>query len=379
MAANLNIPSSDSTVTVRMIDTTSYGKVQASNIFQPSVPGHEFASFPCFAFLITNNQTEEHILYDLGIRKDWRTGYPPSMYNLIGDNGFMKCSVDKDIRDILDADPGNLKVTTSSISKVIWSHHHFDHRGDMSLFPSSTKLIIGPGLRAAYPTYPGKQDSDLMEDEFKGREVHELSSSDLSFTIGDYPAHDLFKDGSFYLLSAPGHTAGHLCALARVTASPSTYVFLGGDCTHHAAQFRPSSLSPLPESVTLNDTTMTFSNDLTPSPPKHNQRQPITCPGALIASQLHPSKQGQEPFYDLLHEPVNFNYAEACTSRDKMEVFDADENILVIIAHDVSVMGQLPFYPETLNEWKKADLKRKTKWEFLGDFDLAKAKEGGKV
>lgn len=375
MASNLNIPDSKSTVTIRMIDSTSYGKVPANMIFQPSVAGHDLGAFPCLIFLITNDQTNEHVLYDLGIRKDWRTGYPPNMYNLIGEKGFFKISVDKDIRDILDDGSGGLKITTSSISACIWSHVHFDHRGDMSLFPSGTKLIIGPGTRATYQTYPSKQDSDLHEDELSGREVHELSSSDLNLTIGDYPAHDLFDDGSFYLLSSSGHTAGHLCALARVSTSPSTYIFLGGDCTHHCAQFRPSQHSPLPELISLNSPFMDFAQDLTPSAPIRTKRPPMICPGSLIATHLHPAKSNNEPFYDLLHEPINHNYAEACVSRDRMEVFDADENILVIIAHDASVMGLLPFCPETLNDWKEKDLKMRTKWEFLADFDLQKAKE----
>ena len=378
MALNLNVPSSDSIVTVRMLDSTSYGKVPANMMFQPSVPGHEVASFPCLVFLITNNRTNEHVLYDLGIRKDWRTGYPPNMYNMIGDNSFFKISVDKDIRDILDADPGNLKITTSTISACIWSHVHFDHRGDMSLFPSSTKLVIGPDTRNTYPTYPTKPDSDLHEDEFSGRDVHELSSSDLTLTIGNYPAHDLLKDGSFYLLSSPGHTAGHLCALARVSTSPSTFIFLGGDCTHHCAQFRPSQHVPLPISVSLNTSTMEFSKDLTPGPPYRRQREPIICPGSLIATTLHPSKADNQPFYDLLQEPINHSYDEACISRDKMQVFDADENVLVIMAHDRSVMDALPFYPETLNGWKEAGLKQKVKWEFLQDFDLSSARAEGR-
>ena len=120
---------------------------------------------------------------------------------------------------------------------------------------------------------------------------------------------------------------------------------------------------------------MVFSNDLNPSAPTRARRPPIACPGSLVAANLHPTKSNNEPFYDLLHEPINHNYAEACVSRDRMEVFDADENVLVIIAHDLSVMDALPFYPDTLNEWKEAGLKEKVKWEFLGDFDLSSAKE----
>lgn len=123
---------------------------------------------------------------------------------------------------------------------------------------------------------------------------------------------------------------------------------------------------------------MEFSNDLNPGPPCRQQRKPIICPGSLIAANLHPSKADNQPFYDLLHEPINHNYDEVRISRDKMEVFDADENVLVIIAHDLRVMDVLPFYPETLNEWKEAGLKEEVKWEFLGDFDLSSAKEKGR-
>lgn len=39
----------------------------------------------------------------------------------------------------------------------------------------------------------------------------------------------LFGDGSFYLLEAPGHATGHMCGLARTTADPPLFVFMGAD------------------------------------------------------------------------------------------------------------------------------------------------------
>ena len=387
--ASIKVPSSQSTVTVRMIDTTGYIKAQANVLHKHLVAGHDIIAVPSYAFLITNEQTKEHVLYDLGIRKDWHTGYPPSVYDIIGgDNAIMRVLVDKSINEILDADPGNLGITSSSISSCIWSHHHFDHRGDISLFPSSTKLIFGPGLRSAYPTYPTDQASSIYQSELEGREVVELN--DFPLTIGDYPAHDLFGDGSLYLLSAPGHTAGHLCALARTTSSPSssTFIFLGGDCAHHCAQFRPSPDVPVPESITLRKETMVFSHDLVPGPPHRQTRTHTFCPGSYITSYLSPHSNSVKdstrsanprttPFYDLLPEPINHSYPQAISSRDKMMGFDADPNVLVILAHDTSVMGVLPFYPESLNGWNEKEWgdKENMRWEFMGDFDLSGAVE----
>ena len=64
------------------------------------------------------------------------------------------------------------------------------------------------------------------------------------------------------------------------------------------------------------------------------------------------------------------NTAETAASIQKLQAFDADENVLICIAHDMSLKGTLPFYPETLNEWKSRDLKTKAFWEPLKDFDL---------
>jgi glyoxylase-like metal-dependent hydrolase (beta-lactamase superfamily II) len=383
MAPDLNIPSSTSTVTVRMIDTTSYGFAPIDLMLRPKpVPGKTSFHFICFSFLITNNQTGEHAIFDIGIRKDWQTGYPPAFYSYIGDKGFMKVSVEKDIKDILETD-NNFPL--SNIKIVIWSHQHFDHRGDMTIFPSATKLIIGPDTLSTYGTYPSKPDAELHEDQLKGREVIELTDKHLTLTIGDYPAYDLFGDGSFYLMHSPGHTAGHLSALARVTSNPDTFILLGGDCCHHPAQFRPSPLSPVPDSISLLPTTKAFSSSVPPEAPIPTTRTITACPGAYI-SKLHRNQSFDEPFYDLLPNGINHNYANAISSRDKMMAFDAHPDVLVIIAHDVSVLGFLPLYPESLNDWKRyVQEKRprksserkemdaivdKWRWEFLGEFDL---------
>jgi len=43
---------------------------------------------------------------------------------------------------------------------------------------------------------------------------------------------DVFNDGSFYIVSAPGHLPGHVNVLCRTSINPTKYVLLGGDSCH---------------------------------------------------------------------------------------------------------------------------------------------------
>lgn len=48
-----------------------------------------------------------------------------------------------------------------------FSHWHFDHTGDPSLFPKSADLIVGPGVPETFlPGYPANPESQLAEDAF---------------------------------------------------------------------------------------------------------------------------------------------------------------------------------------------------------------------
>lgn len=138
--------------------------------------------------------------------------------------------VDRDVADILK-DEG-VDVDGGAIESIIWSHHHWDHVGDASTFPHSTEIIVGPGFKDAHlPGYPKNKESPLLEKDFEGREVRELSfdKSAKGLKIGRFNALDYFGDGSFYLLDTPGHSIGHICALARTSVKPESFVFMVGD------------------------------------------------------------------------------------------------------------------------------------------------------
>ncbi|KAJ9661548.1 hypothetical protein H2198_001928 [Neophaeococcomyces mojaviensis] len=372
---HLGIPITNSTVDVRIINTTSYQRTKTANLYGKPVNGHENLCFPSYSFLITNKRQNVHILFDLGMRKDWRKSCPPELEQYISDHdprAHLQVSVDTDVPDILDTDLGELGITSQQISAVVWSHHHFDHRGDMSRFPPWTRLIVGPGLIKTY-------SKELRRSDVSNREVIELTNPEFEFTVGGFPAHDAFGDGSLYILHCPGHTVGHLAALARVTSSPhSTYVLLGGDCAHHCGEFRPSPYTPLPQQIAFKGSSTgiwsfdrKFNNiPSMPSSPTFQTRKPMICAGEYIRDVVHPTKSAITSFYEAPPEPVVHSHKDACESLSKLELFDADDDVLVCISHDPALLSVLPFYPSTINEWHKKRYKQRLRWEFLNDFDL---------
>ncbi|KAL9014158.1 MAG: hypothetical protein Q9173_001172, partial [Seirophora scorigena] len=236
----LGIPESTSTVGIQIINSTSWIKGIPIKIFmEPGITGHDIIDSPAFSFLIDHpNGTK--LLFDLGVRKDWEN-LSACISKRIQEGGW-SVTVEKGVAEILQ-DGG---IDPTSITAIIWSHFHWDHAGDPSTFPQSTDLVVGPGFKEAVtPGYPADQDAPILESDYAGRHLREISF-DSDLRIGGYKAMDYFGDGSFYLLDSPGHALGHMCALARTTASPSTFLFLGGDCAHHAGEFRPSASLPLP-------------------------------------------------------------------------------------------------------------------------------------
>ena len=51
--------------------------VPAVHILQSPIPGHDLLDIPCYSFLIENNRSQK-VLFDLGLRKDWREKLPPT-------------------------------------------------------------------------------------------------------------------------------------------------------------------------------------------------------------------------------------------------------------------------------------------------------------
>jgi glyoxylase-like metal-dependent hydrolase (beta-lactamase superfamily II) len=354
MLSRIQIPKSSSTINVSVIDNGSFlTNMRGADYMSPVLPGYESFDGPSYVFLLHHEPTNTRLLFDLGIRVDWQTATPPDLLKMFEEIG-MGMRVDQDITELL-AEHG---ISPSSVDTVIFSHNHDDHTGDTTKFPSSTRIVVGPGYKEAYlPGYPKDLDSiDTMSDLYEGRETTEIdfSSSDAKVcTIGGFKAYDYFSDGSFYLLSTPGHTIGHLSALARTASDgqESTFIILGGDIVSSSGVFRPSEGNPLPDQV--------------PTMIEHH-----FCPGELLAKlhRHHATDKGRgvtrrTPFCAVAGEEEDL--AESQRNAEKLSVFDDEEDIFVVWAHDLHLQDVIEFFPAQANDWKAKGWKEKVHWRWL--------------
>lgn len=338
------IPSSTVTVKVRIIDTTSSIVVSPGQFFEPEIKGTSQVTIPVFSFLVEHDSGRK-VLFDLGVRKDWENLAPATLQRLR--IGGWEVKVKKDVREQLEENG----VAGKDIESIIWSHWHWDHVGDPATFDSHTALVVGPGFKDTFvPAYPTNKDAALLDSDFSGRELREISF-DRNIKVGAFDAFDYFGDGSFYLLDSPGHAVGHLCGLARVSTSPDSFIFMGGDSCHHAGEYRPSEYLPLPSSISPHP----FGNNLGP------------CPGSLFEPLLRDADK-TKPFY----VPRNsYNLEEAKRTIAKVQGADALDDVLVIMAHDKDLLGIIDLFPKYANDFSRKKWVETGRWAFLKDFQMA--------
>ncbi|KAJ6486911.1 beta-lactamase-like protein [Mycena sanguinolenta] len=344
---DLDIPASPSTVSVKIfdiIDDPQKVVVPAAAFFTPVAPGYENLTCPMFAFLVENTTTKQRVLFDLGPRKDLENGAPSVAAAVKA--GTISMPVSKDIVEQLAEDG----VELGSISAVIWSHSHLDHTGDMSKFPASTELVFGKDLSTA--THESNPHSQLQASDLAGRKLTRLDFDTKSpLVIGGLKALDFFGDGSFYILDVPGHQSGHVCGLARVT--PTSFVLLGGDTCHHAGALRPTS----------------------------KLYRQVPCPGELLVATrssvlpTHIHNPGSNAEFDLASRTTPLlsiveggYYEDPPVARDsihKVGDFDANPDVLVVLAHDGSIGPLVKPYPTILDQWQAKGWKNKATWAFL--------------
>ncbi|KAJ7777214.1 beta-lactamase-like protein [Mycena metata] len=347
---DFGIPPSTATVDVRafnVVNGTLVNELHAS-IFNPVLPGREAISFPFLAFLVEHKPSQKRLMFDLGIRSD-PLNFAPSIAALFTEGVIRVDSPPgRDIIQLLQAGG----IALNSISAVVWSHAHLDHIGDMSKFPNTTSLVIGSETDTS--TYPQFPNASLLESDFAGREVTKLDFAAANLSFSGLKAIDYFGDGSFYLLNTPGHLPGHLTALARVT--PTSFISLGGDTFHHPGEARPrpdfQKMYPCPAHL-LEETKSSISTDYFWSPKSRDgvfdlrsRAQQFLAPSDLPGAFIADAEQAE-------------------VSGDKLATFDADGDFFMIVSHDISLREEIPYFPDSLNNWKANGLKERVVWNFV--------------
>jgi glyoxylase-like metal-dependent hydrolase (beta-lactamase superfamily II) len=120
------------------------------------------------------------------------------------------------------------------ITHFLKSHAHWDHsRPIRDEFPNAT-AHFGPGTKdgcsPGHLADPNVQwDGRYFDPERATERWKELDGPWTPF--GPFEkAMDYFGDGSFWVIQAPGHMAGNLCAAAKVDGGH--WILLGSDCCH---------------------------------------------------------------------------------------------------------------------------------------------------
>ena len=142
-------------------------------------------------------------------------------------NGVEKFGGRFTVRKTLKSQLAQLGLTPDDIHYVALSHIHFDHAGNIGLFPKSTFIIPKTELDWARskPT-PFGVDTD------------QIKPLDQAVTIpadGDY---DVFGDGTVVTLKTPGHTPGHHSLMVKLPKSG--VVLITGDLYHTRLNYEKS-------------------------------------------------------------------------------------------------------------------------------------------
>ncbi|KAF2207706.1 hypothetical protein CERZMDRAFT_115052 [Cercospora zeae-maydis SCOH1-5] len=337
------------TVEVKLISPVKFGPANLSRLMQPDVPLLEsFETIPSFSFLL-EHPSGKKLVWDLGIRHDYMNS-AEKVREYVANSGY-------DIR-VKGPVAGILRehgVDLNAVEAVIWSHWHWDHVGDPATFPKSTKLIVGPGFKELLlPAAPTNAESPISESAWHGRELCELDfKQPNTIRIGQFPAIDYFGDGSVYLLNSPGHAVGHLCALVRTTVDPDTFILLGGDVCHYPGIMRPSMHLPIPKEI--------FPHPVLPHSPAS------FCPGhAFEELQTLRGRKVDDTLYDMT---FGYDIPLATDTVKKLQEMDVQNNIFVIIAHDIHVDRIVDHFPTSLNAWKDRGWDEKARWMWLKDLE----------
>jgi glyoxylase-like metal-dependent hydrolase (beta-lactamase superfamily II) len=134
------------------------------------------------------------------------------------------------VKRTLAAQLATLGLKPADVRYVGMSHLHFDHTGNLGLFPTSTFLIAAEELAAARAKKPpfGVDPASIAP----------LAQARIKTFELDY---DVFGDGTVKMLKTPGHTDGHRSLIVKL---PKSGVLLITGDLYHTRQNYDQGLVP---------------------------------------------------------------------------------------------------------------------------------------
>ena len=151
--------------------------------------------------------------------------------------------------------------------------------------------------------------------------------------------------------------SGICVASHEPTANPPIFIFMAGDASHYAGEFRPTEYLPLPREINT-----------------------FTAHSGCDFQNAHYDKSATKSFYNVTSSFAHDKKVAAWTITGMGE-FDCQDNVLLLTAHDEHLVEPEPIislFPKSMNDRHEKGVGKKTKWLFLHDFEEAVgAREAG--
>jgi N-acyl homoserine lactone hydrolase len=189
-------------------------RVDDRSIYSPGVHVGEHVSLSCNAYLI--KRADGWTIWDAGM-EDSLAALPDGRIIAHDIRGIAKRTIAGQLEEI--------GVAPKDVGTILLSHAHFDHVGNVRLFPQARWVAQKAERDAMFGQNPDRFG-------FLPHLYETLRSNPTEVVEGD---HDVFGDGSVRLISTPGHTPGHSSLLVRLPKTGP--VILSGDVAHFEESF----------------------------------------------------------------------------------------------------------------------------------------------
>ncbi len=148
----------------------------------------------------------------------WDTGLPDELASTAG--GKVVPNFHLTLKKTLASQMKEAGYAPDAVNFLGVSHTHFDHIGNVSLFPKATLLMQQEEWEAAFGEQAVKSGKNL-------KDAPSLAANPVEKLAGD---HDVFGDGTVVIKRALGHTPGHQALFLKLKKTGN--IVLSGDMAH---------------------------------------------------------------------------------------------------------------------------------------------------